>query len=142
MFYFQFAAFFWWPLILSGMIILYYFAFFEYSNTTQSWKAILDPLRAISLAIFKSEYMLRVVWRCAITAHFCEAMYAVNVCIDIGCLKLGSWFVQTLLLGYPSLRLLLKRKSLGVHKNDVETSNAPDSTNDGSTQTKGSKKED
>ena len=120
--YFQYVAFYWWPLVLSGMIILYYFAFYEYNITTEWLKIILDPLRNFAFAVFKHAIVLRVVWRLALIAHFCEAVYAVNICIDIGSLKIGSWFVQTLLLGYPSLRLLLKRQSLGVHKNDVDDS--------------------
>ena len=104
-------------------MILYYFAFHEYNVTTVWLKSIMDPLRNIAFSIFKNQTILRAVWRCALVAHFCEAMYAVNVCINIGSLKIGSWFVQTLLLGYPSLKLLLKRQSLGVHKNDANSNN-------------------
>ena len=44
-------------------------------------------------------------------AHLGEAIYAVHIATEKECInRKVAWFIQTLLLGYPSLRLLLARE--------------------------------
>jgi len=46
--------------------------------------------------------------------HIIEGMYAFLVASKYDTTNKYDWFFQTLLLGYPSLRLLLKRKNSNV----------------------------
>ncbi len=61
--------------------------------------------------LFGSRERVRLVFHLALGAHVIEAQYAVYVCITQ--LRLNSWpfwGIQTFLLGWPSLSLLLQRR--------------------------------
>ncbi len=66
-------------------------------------------LRDVALFIFRSLYMARIGFVIAILAHLLEAIVALQLAMKMN--LEGSdrikWFVQTLALGFPSLRIIL-----------------------------------
>jgi hypothetical protein len=96
----------WWICCLGGMILTFVIA-----RAEGPVMAIL-PVDRLALAIFGTRKTLQYVFNLAVLAHFVEAQYAVYVCTFQ--LRLSSWpmwALQTLLLGYPSLSLLLERRA-------------------------------
>jgi len=92
-----------------GLTLLTIFTFVDPLPSAISW---LWPLEWFSLVIFRTHIGLLVVWLAAIVAHLCEGMYAYILCRrgyrdDITTTK---WVIQTCILGYPSLILLMKQK--------------------------------
>jgi len=97
----------WFILCIGGMASLFLIA---YSDKPVRH---LLPLDQLALAIFKTRSNLKAVFNLACLAHFFEAQYAVYICTSQ--LRLTSWpfwAVQTMLLGYPSLYLLLERRDM------------------------------
>jgi Ca2+/H+ antiporter len=47
----------------------------------------------------------------ALVAHVGEALHAAKLAQALGSTAVAGWALQTLLLGYPSLRLLLRRRA-------------------------------
>ncbi len=67
----------------------------------------------LALTIFQTQFILIFVFVAAVLAHVCEALYAMHLSRKIGCKStVTAWGLQTLLLGYPSLRLLQKRQKV------------------------------
>lgn len=66
-------------------------------------------LRAISLILFRSIWMTRVVFFLATAAHIIEAIYACHLAKRVDPANARGWFWQTFALGFFSLRFLLKR---------------------------------
>lgn len=66
-------------------------------------------LRSLSLFLFRSMWMTRLVFILAVAAHVGEAIYAWNLARRVDPANCRGWFWQTLLLGFFSLRFLLKR---------------------------------
>ncbi|MCI03213.1 short-chain dehydrogenase reductase family 42E member 1-like [Trifolium medium] len=66
-------------------------------------------LRAISLFVFRSVWMTRLVFFLATAAHAIEAIYAWYLAKSVDPANARSWFWQTFVLGFFSLRFLLKR---------------------------------
>ncbi|GAU12220.1 hypothetical protein TSUD_01870 [Trifolium subterraneum] len=66
-------------------------------------------LRAISLFVFRSMWMTRLVFFLATAAHVIEAIYAWYLATSVDPANARSWFWQTFALGFFSLRFLLKR---------------------------------
>jgi hypothetical protein len=66
-------------------------------------------LRDVALFIFRSLHMARIGFVIAILAHLLEAIVALQLAMKMN--LEGSdrikWFVQTLALGFPSLRIIL-----------------------------------
>ena len=70
------------------------------------------PLLALGLAIFRTKFMLGVVFYAAVAAHALEAIYAYLVALDMGCRStLWLWVVQTFIFGGPSLTILTARRA-------------------------------
>ncbi|XP_061368427.1 uncharacterized protein LOC133311397 isoform X2 [Gastrolobium bilobum] len=91
-----------WLFSIIGMISLFCAAFLPDIG-------IVFLLRAISLFIFRSMWMTRMVFCLATLAHIFEAVYAWFLAKRVDPANARGWFWQTFLLGYFSLRFLLKR---------------------------------
>jgi hypothetical protein len=58
-----------------------------------------------------SQPLLRLILLCAVAAHLGEGLYAWQIAGQLGLsASRGGWAVQTVMLGFPSLRLLLLRR--------------------------------
>ena len=135
--YFRFA-----PLILCvligfGMGTLYYYAYSTepgieteilwnewsgavYNKSIPMWKFYFNisayKLRLFALFIFQSQENLRIVFQLACLTHVIEAIIALYYAFSIGCQSTWLlWFIQTLLVGYPSLGILVNRKAKAFH---------------------------
>jgi hypothetical protein len=80
--------------------------------------AITEPLKAVGLFFFRAEWMIRIVFWIAVIAHVYEGFlgfkFARRVLEGSSGIKQTPfvlfWFIQTLLVGYPSLRLLKEQR--------------------------------
>lgn len=66
-------------------------------------------LRALSLFFFRSMWMTRLVFLLAAMVHITEALYAWHLAKRVDLANASGWFWQTFVLGFFSLRFLLKR---------------------------------
>ncbi|KAL1351801.1 hypothetical protein HN51_015672 [Arachis hypogaea] len=66
-------------------------------------------LRAISLFVFRSMWMIRLIFLLATALHILEAIYAWHLAKRVDPSNARGWFWQTFALGFFSLRFLLKR---------------------------------
>jgi hypothetical protein len=91
---------FWWASIIFGMSLLSALALSDAAHAL--WSQQVTTLLPQSL--------LRIVLIGAVVAHIGEALYAYRLAGRLGLARsqLG-WTLQTLVLGFPSLRLLLRR---------------------------------
>uniref|UniRef100_A0A0N4ZQU6 Short-chain dehydrogenase/reductase family 16C member 6 n=1 Tax=Parastrongyloides trichosuri TaxID=131310 RepID=A0A0N4ZQU6_PARTI len=109
-FYFKSPSILWW-IIIPGALL---FNFIVYKDVTI---LPLDYLGTVGtfLARFENEwnYIAEYTNIFAIVAHFGEAFFAMHLCSSLKLTTDASilWFFQTLLLGFPSLTILLKKKS-------------------------------
>lgn len=73
--------------------------------------AILEPIRSVGLTVFRSAANIRLVFLVAVVAHVAEAIYAYTlVAADRDVAFKAFWVIQTFVVGYPSLGLLLNGK--------------------------------
>ncbi|XP_057425796.1 uncharacterized protein LOC130719175 [Lotus japonicus] len=91
-----------WLFCVIGMISLFCAAFLPDVG-------IVFLLRATSLFVFRSMWMIRLVFILATAAHVFEAIYAWYLAKRVDHANARGWFWQTFALGYFSLRFLLKR---------------------------------
>lgn len=92
-------VFYWWLSILGGMTILGLLAFHQAAGNY--WKEYIPMIPV---------FFLRVLFFLAIFTHACEAFYALKLAKKSGLKETSfGWFLQTFLLGYPSLKLLLRQ---------------------------------
>ncbi len=105
--FFQFAHWIWYILVLLGLTLLGLTSFLpdEYLHNNEVLALVLQ----LGLYIFQSKFGLQILFYCAILTHFLEAVFSCIIAIQLCPNTVMMWFVQTLVLGYPSLRLLLKR---------------------------------
>lgn len=66
-------------------------------------------LRGFSLFIFRSMWIMRMVFLLSVAAHIGEAAYAWHLAKRVDPANSRGWFWQTFALGFFSLRFLLKR---------------------------------
>ena len=114
--FFKLAHIVWWILCLGGMS-----ATFIIANTDGPVPS-LRPLEAIGLYIFGSIENLKILFNLAVLAHVIEAQIAVYIClVELRLQSWPIWAIQTLLLGYPSLSLLLERKRVLLRGSVTDT---------------------
>lgn len=91
-------------LIIFGMFVLYQVAFQRHFSTT-----FLFCFDKIAMTIFRSRANLILLFQLAIGIHIFESLYALYLTITHNYTPkvLTIWVFQTLILGYPSLRLLI-----------------------------------
>lgn len=70
---------------------------------------------AVGLFFFRSQWGLHVLFVSSVIAHVAEALYAWNIAKRVDSANSKGWFWQTLLVGYPSLRLLKRRQTKQVN---------------------------
>ena len=88
----------WWVAVLGGLGLTAVLAFDPAAYALWA-REVTDAL---------SPTVLRALLAAGVALHLAEALYAWRVARHAG-LAAGGWFRQTLLVGFPSLRLLLRR---------------------------------
>lgn len=94
--------------VLTGLYLCYHAG---YSN--QMPHPVLQPIKQYALHIFKSDGMIRTIFISAVVAHMVESIVAYVQLNKLGIndrLIRMVWLIQTFMLGYPSLGLLMKLK--------------------------------
>ena len=104
---FEFADPLWVVLVVMGMALLAAVAFFDDSAIEEH--CILSMVYELGKFIFRSKANLQTLFCCASLLHFMEALFAMSIALSFCPRTTFLWFFQTLLLGYPSLKLLLRQ---------------------------------
>ena len=107
--FFQFSEGYWYVLIGLGMYLTYRVGFFP--SAANSWILGYEYIEKLSLAMFRKQEVVQWVFYGAVLTHIGEAMVAFRIANN--CFKNTKylWFLQTFLLGYPSLKLALARST-------------------------------
>ena len=116
---FRFAHPLWFVSILSGLSLLFLAA--AYPSGYPPPLTPLQPVHSLAYAIFRTQSVVVVASLAAIAAHAGEAVYvAVHLLDERGVRGYDRlwWTLQTLILGFPSLRLLLRCPS--VHRRTAQ----------------------
>ena len=104
----------WYVPILGGLYACYCVAFDDPASWTRiggpMYAQIMHALLAVGLAVFRTKFVLALVFYAAVAAHAVEAAYAYTVARDLGCATWPLWVVQTFIFGGPSLTILLNRR--------------------------------
>lgn len=111
--YFRTPSISWWVLIVFGLFHLFILAFTEYSISNTKYAIfILQPLESIGLVLFRSHYGMQLVFYVAILAHVVETILTMYAMRGRGYRNTWLlWMVQTLMLGGPSMNLILARNA-------------------------------
>eukprot|EP01034_Spumella_vulgaris_P021451 gene21452-27484_t len=110
--FFEIAHIVWYFLIILGMTLLGLTAFCS-PQYLQHSNAFLSAVNWLALTIFRSQQILKYVFIAAVGAHVIESLQAFNLCLQLRCDETKyMWVAQTLLLGYPSLKLLYDRQKV------------------------------
>jgi hypothetical protein len=112
--YFDFPAFYWHILIFSGMFLLYRVAFYDSSSNNAMFYGGFHAIETLAFGIFQTKFVLQIVFYAAVLTHFIEGLVALYIAKRYFKNRKYLWFVQTFLLGYPSLRLALNRSNRNV----------------------------
>lgn len=90
-------------LIIFGMFVLYHVAFQSIFS-----KTYLFYFEEVAITIFYSRSNLQKLLKLAVSIHILEAFYSLYLTLthDYKLKETTIWTLQTLILGYPSLRLL------------------------------------
>lgn len=98
-------------LIFFGMWLCYEAS----SGRPLPYPALLDPLKAAGLFVFRTEWLLRGVFWAAVVAHIYEGAlamkFAARVCapkVDVPFILF--WTIQTAAVGFPSLKLIKEQR--------------------------------
>ncbi|KAK8937083.1 3beta-hydroxysteroid-dehydrogenase/decarboxylase isoform 1 [Platanthera zijinensis] len=91
-----------WIYVIGGMMSLFYTAFLPTIG-------LLKWLNTLGLLIFRSVWNLRLVFYVSVLLHVGEAIYVWFRSRRVDPLNATGWFWQTFLLGFPSMKLFLKR---------------------------------
>jgi hypothetical protein len=90
----------WWIAVLGGMVLLAVLAFD--AGAYAAWCA--------NVTTVLRQQLLQGIFVAALATHIAEAVYAFRLASRGGLRETAfGWFLQTFLLGYPSLRLLRRR---------------------------------
>ena len=103
--YFETPSPFWWSSIGSGMFLLGLIAFKDENNMS----FLLQCVNQLGLSIFQSKINLQRMFYIAVALHILEGVAAFIVAFRNGMNTAPVWGLQTVLLGFASFRLLLKR---------------------------------
>jgi len=115
--YFDFPPIILWILIFYGLIMLSLVALLDPMNPSSILHSpLVSPVNQLAYIIFQNQFNLQIVLLLAISAHVFESVYAMYLAIRrLDCRNTWLlWGIQTLLLGYPSLRLLIARESFMI----------------------------
>lgn len=102
----------WWVSILLGMGFLGLVAYSEPGSAVMRLPVVAQ-VNWLGLTIFRSQRNLQYVFVAAVATHFFEACAAVWLATVEGCKNTWpAWWLQTFILGYPSMQLLYRRRKL------------------------------
>jgi hypothetical protein len=102
----------WWVSILLGMGLLGTVAYCDPAGEVMN-SAIIRPVNQLALTLFGSQRNLQYLFVAAVATHALEACAAMWLARVEGCTNTWmAWGVQTFILGYPSMQLLYRRRSL------------------------------
>lgn len=108
--YFEAPALSWWVSVIAGMVLTGIVAFCDAEGAVLK-SALIRPINALALAIFRSQFNLKILFWTAVLTHVGEACWAVHLAMMAGCFNTWKlWAVQTFILGYPSVQLLYRRQ--------------------------------
>lgn len=93
-----------WIASIGGMILTFCCAF-----VPSPFMGVFEWIRQVALFIFRSQIIIRAVFVIAFLFHLGEGVYAWLLARRVDPANAKGWFWQTLVLGFPSLRLLLRR---------------------------------
>lgn len=96
--------FYYWMASIGGLILTFCCAF-----VPPPFMGVFEWIRQVALFIFRSQMIIRAVFVIACILHLGEGMYAWLLARRVDPANAKGWFWQTLALGFPSLRLLLRR---------------------------------
>jgi len=111
--YFDFPPIILWILIIYGLIMLTLVALLDPIDPMSILHSpFISPINQLAYFIFQNQFNLQIILILAIVAHILESMYAMILARGkLDCRNTWYlWVIQTLLLGYPSLRLLIERE--------------------------------
>jgi hypothetical protein len=94
--------------ILLGMVLLGLISLLDLTTIQNS--SFLNFVYIIGTFIFQTQFILKIVFIVAVLCHLLEGFYAGFIAYSKCKNTWVFWFLQTVLFGYFSLRLLLKRK--------------------------------
>jgi len=100
------------PVVLS-LILFGMWACHAASEGAPMPHSTLEPIRSLGLFLFRSEAVLRAVFWLAVLAHVYEGFLGLRFAWKVRPGAIGFamfWLVQTLLVGYPSLRLIKEQR--------------------------------
>ena len=106
----------WTSVIICGMILLFLFAYIVppvlmEDSGPLTLIIVLQNMNHYIIQAFGSQYILKIIFIGAVAIHVFEAIIAYILSTRMGCTNTYIfWTFQTLLIGYPSLRLLLQRR--------------------------------
>ena len=106
----------WTSVIICAMILLFMLAYIvepALIDTNDLFTSIvtLQKMNHHIVQAFGSQYILKIIFKGAVAIHVFEAIIAYILSTSMGCTNTYIlWTFQTLLIGYPSLRLLLQRR--------------------------------
>jgi nucleoside-diphosphate-sugar epimerase len=108
--YFRFAPLVMWVLVVGGMAVTFILGYELYPWNDSFRTIVLNPLLRIGLLLFRSLLGLKVLFWTAVLAHILEAFLALQALQGNEYSNTWQlWFLQTLFLGYPSLKLIYER---------------------------------
>jgi len=102
------------PLIIAVLFGMYVTGVLAYTPTdavhSLPLPSIMLPFRAIGLFIFRTQFVLKLVFWSAVIAHVGEGVYAYSVCKSrsVSPSRTIAWVSLVTLVGYPFLSLLLQ----------------------------------
>lgn len=93
-----------WMAITLGMLALFFCAFIP-----PPFMGVFEWLRSLAFFLFRTKAIMQAAFILACALHVGEAMFAWHLASKVDPLNVNGWFWNTLALGFPSLRLLIKR---------------------------------
>lgn len=108
-FYFEFVELYWWVAILTGLIQLAMVAFMPAHEVVAY--PMMSHVKELGYYLFGSQHNLQLLFYGAVMLHFLEALFATIIASQYFPRTAHLWFLQTLLLGYPSTMKVLTRSA-------------------------------
>ena len=73
----------------------------------------LEPVRELGIILFMSLNNLKILWWVCLWIHIVESGIALALALRVDAENVGPWVLQTMIYGFPSLRLLLAKVPKG-----------------------------
>ena len=99
-----------WIAILGGMVAVFFCAF-----VPPPFMGFFEWIRRLAFFLFRKKGIIQAIFVISFLLHVGEAMVAFRLAKQVDPLNVKGWFWQTFALGFPSLRLLIKRSREKSH---------------------------